>query len=159
MSLIDQEFMRQVYHEKQGCLPQSFGILTGSFDQSFLKKLKVSPRPLAKKVQTALQLIFPDFPALEIRGAALERWKSSLKEPWVGEAYQELRKSIVEKLGDIRALTQGPTSFSLKRKFKGLYHTFVPFAFWNFLRLPKENIKEGTLRFFYPSGFHQLKPL
>jgi len=157
MSLIDQEFMRQLYHEKNGCLPQELGLLTGSFDHTFIKKLKPSTRPLVGKIQTVLKLIFPDFPALEIKGTDIKKWQSSLDDLWAGEAYKELRKSIIHKLNDIRELTLGPTQFDLKRKFKALYHAFVPFSFWNFLSLPKENIKSGKLvNSIILPPFHQL---
>ena len=48
VSLMDQEFMRQVYHKRLGCLPEEIGVLVVTFDKKFIQSRPPSKRKMVK---------------------------------------------------------------------------------------------------------------
>lgn len=158
VSLMDQEFMRQVYHKRLGCLPEEIGILVGTFDQKFIQSRVPSKRKMVKKVERSLRIMFPDFPELEVRKMPDEEFRFSAEQPWKGETYNVLRKAIDRQLAEINGLTKGPTKIDIVKKLQVIYHAFVPLSTWSYINLPKENTRDGSIKAsVIMPPFHQLR--
>lgn len=158
VSLLDQEFMRQIYHENVGPLPEEIGVLTGTFSQKFINSRPPNKSSMIKKLERSFQLLFPEFPKLEVRKMQDSEFKGSVDSPWVGKTYNVLRQAIDSQLAEIHQLTKGPRSMDIVKKLKTLYHAFVPLSIWSYAHLPKKNLRDGFIKASVVlPPFHQLK--
>ena len=157
VSLADQEMVRQLYHQDNGCLPEHIVLQTGAYASEVIARADANESEFVDKTNRAFDLLFPGISLIQLHALSANQLAANAGDIAPALRQRSAKQGIDYKTRQISRINHDNRSIELIERLQSLLFAYTPLTSRLQLNLPAQPQTGGFNASILLPAFHRFE--